>query len=414
MSLFIHNPKQRRQLLGFILFLSPVIAATQIPPTPALARTLNLHTHAEWRVNAQMQFDREGRLLILYRDRDKLTPTGNWHLIRLTDPLSPKPHREDLIFSLPQEPEGPRASDLWMNFHSALLPDSESHAFAVFAGATCKELPGPKPATGGYNVNCRNFSSAVSFDLKAFHVIATQDISDRLDSHEPWEPAMVNKQGELLTLHRGKDDWQIAFFDPPLKAFRVISLDANKDHSALLGFCRLTPEATLDCSHLGGASPFLVTQEGIQPIPPPANPSCKTEGNAGVTQAGFGIDTRTNAQRLVESNALCRLNAASPTSPSLLPLCHQSWRLTGISSDHHSVIARCSEMNNFLDTWYYTSRNDVEVVDTSTLQPIAYLKLSTLSLSTEAIFHTDSHTTLATLKEGGILKLYTIPDFQEH
>jgi hypothetical protein len=361
-----------------------------------------------------MQFDREGRLLILYRDKDKLTPNGNWHLIRLTDPLSPKPHREDLAFSLPQEPEGPRASDLWINFHSALLPDSESHAFAVFAGATCKELPGPRPATGGYKINCRNFSSAVSFDLKAFHVVATQDISDRLDAREPWEPATVNEQGELLTLHRGKNDWQIAFFDPLLETPRVISLDANKDHSALLGFCRLTSESTLHCSYLGGASPFLVAQAGIQLLPPSTNPSCKTGDNAEATQGGFGIDTRINAQKLVESNALCRFDAASPTSPSLLPLCHESWRIRGISPDHHSVIAGCSEMNNFLDTWYYISRNDVEVVDTSTLQPIAYLKLSSRSLTAEAIFHANGRTTLAILKEGEILKLYTIPDFPEH
>jgi len=67
-------------------------------------------------------------------------------------------------------------------------------------------------------------------------------------------------------------------------------------------------------------------------------------------------------------------------------------------------------MTDLLDTWFYISRNDIEVVDASTLQPIAYLKLSTRSRIAEAIFHADSRTIFATLKEGETLKLYTIPD----
>lgn len=208
MFLFTHTPRLSRRFLGLILIVTSAIAAAQTPPTPTLARTLDLHTHAEWRVNAQMQFDREGRLLILYRDKANLTPNGNWHLIRLRDPLSSKPLREELAFSLPQEPEVPRATDRWDDFHSALLLDSSSHAFVVFAGATCDELPGPKPTTSGNNVKCHNFSSGVSVDLKAFRVVAIQDISDHLDAREPWrKPATVNEQGELLTLHLGKEDW---------------------------------------------------------------------------------------------------------------------------------------------------------------------------------------------------------------
>jgi hypothetical protein len=409
--LFTHTPRLSRRFLGLILIVTSAIAAAQTPPTPTLARTLDLHTHAEWRVNAQMQFDREGRLLILYRDKANLTPNGNWHLIRLRDPLSSKPLREELAFSLPQEPEVPRATDRWDDFHSALLLDSSSHAFVVFAGATCDELPGPKPTTSGNNVKCHNFSSGVSVDLKAFRVVAIQDISDHLDAREPWrKPATVNEQGELLTLHLGKEDWQITFFDPQLKAVRVVNLDANKDNSALLAFCSPTPEATLRCQSFSNKPPFLVTQAGIQPLPPSINPSCKAGGEATATQAGFGIDTRTNAQKIVESNALCRLDAASTASPLLLPLCHQGWRLAGISPDYHSVLADCSEMTDLLDTWFYISRNDIEVVDASTLQPIAYLKLSTRSRIAEAIFHADSRTIFATLKEGETLKLYTIPD----
>src|SRR5271168_434716 len=106
----------RLEILSLILLTSIAAKSQTTPPRPTLARTLDLRTHAEWRVNAQMQFDREGRLLILYRDKAKLTPTGNWHLLRLTDPLSTSPHREELAFSLPEEPTSSDAADRWDNF----------------------------------------------------------------------------------------------------------------------------------------------------------------------------------------------------------------------------------------------------------------------------------------------------------
>jgi hypothetical protein len=378
-----------------------------IPPTPTLANTLELHNHVEWRVNAQMHFDRQGRILILYRDNAKLNPAGNWHLIRFTDPLSGSPHREDLAFSIPQEPESPRASDTWNTFHNDLLlsPD-ETHAFAVFAGVRCKELPGSRPATGGYNVKCQFFSAAVTFDLTRFRSIANQDITDHLSGMEPWgRPAAVSPDGELLTLLYGKQDWEITVFSPQLEVSHVIQRDEDKKYWQVGTMCSITPQANLLCS-----SPSNPNAEGELS-------SCKPNGDPALVQGGFGIETHRSRELLVSSNAVCHIDAMSLVSSSgadLLPLCHQSWRLKGISPDRHSLIAECSEENNLLDIWYYASRRDIEIVDAATLRPTAYLKLSTRSRFTDAVFHSGNRTILATLKEAGTLKLYTIPDHSQH
>src|SRR5258707_14419167 len=115
--------------LAFLMF--PL--ASQAEPKITPAAEIDLHTHAEWRVNAQIGFDTAGRLLILYRDKFRPNSTGNWHLIRLTGPFSGELGREEIVFSIPQEPVDPESTRRWDAFSSRLLlsPD-ESHAFAIF------------------------------------------------------------------------------------------------------------------------------------------------------------------------------------------------------------------------------------------------------------------------------------------
>jgi len=117
-------------------------AQAKINPTAEI----DLHTHAEWRVHAQIEFDTAGRVLILYRDKFRRSPTGNWHLIRLTGPFSGEPKREEIDFSIPQEPVDPESTRRWDSFSDRLLlsPDG-SHAFAVFDGSVVTVKSGPPP-----------------------------------------------------------------------------------------------------------------------------------------------------------------------------------------------------------------------------------------------------------------------------
>jgi hypothetical protein len=343
-----------------------------------------------------MRFDREGRILILYRDNAKLNSSGNWHLIRLTDSLSANPHREEVAFSLVQEPENTRSSDRWVNFNNDLLvsPD-ESHAFAVFTGVVCTELPGPPTPPARHNVKCRNFSSAVSFNLLTLGLLANKDITEFQSALEPWnEPETVNGNGELLTLLAGKDDWQITVLNSQLEVSRVVHLGGQgKVWDLSNERCRTTPDVALSCPTPDTA--------------PDKDRRCKPGHDAEVTQAGFGIN----------DDEACRLDSPSATTSSgskLLPPCPPGWDLTGISPDHHSLLASCGEENNFLDIWYYLSRSDVEVVDASTLRPTAYLKLPTRTLTTEAVYHSENRTILAVLKEAKALMLYSIQDITQH
>lgn len=381
-------------LACFIVASVSVSTAAQNPPVPTLVRTVDLRTHVEWRVNAQMQFDREGRLMILYRDKAKLDSSGNWHLIRLTDPLSANSHREEVAFSLVQEPENSRSSDRWDNFHDDLLlsPD-ESHAFAVFSGVLCTELPDPPTPPARHNVKCRTFSSAASFNLLTLGVIANKDISDLQSVLEPWsEPETVNGNGELLTLLAGKYDWQITALNSQLEVSRVVHLGDQREVWESNGGCRTIPDAVLSCP-TPDRSPDVVRR-------------CKAGRDTEVTQAGFGIN----------HDEVCRLDSPSATSSGskLLPTCHPGWVLMGISPDHHSLLAGCGEESDFLDIWYYLSRSDLEVVDASTLRPTAYLKLPTRSRTTEAVYHSENRTILAILKEAETLTLYSIHDIQQH
>ena len=138
-------PLQRCLTLVFLTLLASSLPG-QAPPTLNPIVTHELHTQAEWRVIANIVFDPAGRLLILYRDNSKLKNNGNWHLIRLSEPLSDKPLREEIVFSIRQEPFDPESMRRWDGFDSRLfLSPNGSHAYATFSGAIVTKNSGPTP-----------------------------------------------------------------------------------------------------------------------------------------------------------------------------------------------------------------------------------------------------------------------------
>jgi len=127
------SPNGYSNLLLLLFLASPLALRAESKAT--LRIEADLHTHAEWRVNAQLNFDSSGRLVVLYRDKFKPNPKGNWHLVRLMPPFLDGTGREEITFSIPQEPVDPDSARRWDDFSFVLLlsPDG-SRGYAIFEG----------------------------------------------------------------------------------------------------------------------------------------------------------------------------------------------------------------------------------------------------------------------------------------
>jgi hypothetical protein len=247
-------PLKRCRFLVSLTFLASSVHA-QAPPAVNPIVTRELHTHAEWRVNADIVFDPAGRLLILYRDNSKLKDNGNWHLIRLTEPLSDKPLREEIIFSIRQEPFDPDSTRRWDGFSShLLLSPNGNHAYATFSGAVVTKISGPSPPGAARNVSVNSFSSVISFDLTAFLIIASADITQY--------PAISNvnqidAEGNLLLLHPTDTDWNIDVLNESLQREKTVTISMELVVKDMRYSCQLRPDFKIECPHSRKWSPPL-------------------------------------------------------------------------------------------------------------------------------------------------------------
>jgi len=386
-----------------ILALLPQTPIAQSQPTISPVATADLHIQAEWRVNAQIEFDTNGRLLILYRDKSKQSPNGNWHLIRITDPLSARPRREEITFSIPQEPVSPKPTERWNFFSSDLAVSPEGNfAYATFNGHLVTEKAGPSPATGGRNVSVANFSSVVSFDLSAFRVVASADVTEgatRSTAHQ------MDTKGNLLLVYQLETDWKIVVLDEALHQTRTETISMAPVANTLRYSCQLRPDVKMECPTYGGGDLLLDPQFTIQ-LPRLA---CKTAGRLVSTE--FGKD-QTQSNGFIQSDHLClRSESGQETlvSPDLLPRCHQGWQPSAISPHHRSLLTSCYESGLVLDT-FYTSKARLQLVDALTLVPRATIALSNRHRETPAVFHASGMTTIAVLEDGFRLLLYSLLD----
>ncbi len=376
--------------------ISAVVRAQPILGPP---KTLDLHTHAEWRVNAKMKFDRAGRLLILYRDKSKLNSNGNWHLLRLTEPLSAKPLREEITFSIPQEPVDDNSAERWNLFYSELLPTPDgSHAYATFNGLVVTAKTGPPVVTGGRNVRIEPFSSVVSLDLGAFRLLASADVAPRPDSN----PGQIDAEGNLLLLHSTETDWKIVAMDESLHVVKTVTIPIPPDVRTP---CQFRPDFKMECPARGGGDLVLDSRSTVQ-IP---RSECKMSSSL---VEGFGKDETLNGG-LIQADHLCVLHESGReerVSSDLLPRCHSGWRPAAISPDHRSLLTSCFEEGSFLDTFFYTSKATLQIVDAVTLAQRATIPLPTRPRLAYAIFHSSGTTTVAVLEDVGTLRMYSLSD----
>jgi hypothetical protein len=385
--------------LAFLTF--PLASQAQPKITPGAE--IDLHSHAEWRVNAQIQFDTAGRLLILYRDKFKLNPTGNWHLIRLTGPFSGELGREEIVFSIPQEPFDPESTRRWDGFSSRLLlsPDG-SHAFGVFEGAVVRAKSGPPPSGYVRNVSVDPFSSLISFDLTAFRVLDSADVTQRPNN---LAATQISTKGDLLLLYLTDTEWKIAIFDRFLHKVETLTLSAAPVERSGRYYCQLQRDLKIECP-MQGRGDFVLGPQSVVQL---AESTCKMSP----WSSTFGIGKHeTVKDGMIEADRLCTRDESGKeklVSPDLLPRCNQGWQAAAISTDHRSLLTSCYEPESFLDTFFW-SKGSLQLVDGLTLVPRATIPLSTRHRSAFAVFHHSGTSTIAVIEDGARLLVYAVAD----
>jgi len=394
-------------LLGYLYAAALAVLAFPLAlgaqPKIAPKADIDLHTHAEWRVDVPVEFDTAGRLLFLFRDKFRLNPKGNWHLIRLTGPFSDEVSREEIDFSIPQEPADPESARRWDAFSSRLLlsPDG-SHAYAIFQGAVVKAKPGPPPPGAVRNVSVESFSSLISFDLREFRVLDSAGVNEH---SKDLVGEQISATGDLLLLYLTDTDWAIAIRDRFLHEVKTLTVSAIPVERAGRYSCQLRPDLHVECPTRAGGEIVLGPKSALQL----AESTCKMIGSGAF---GIGKD-ETIKSYVIQADRLCTRDESSNeelVSTDLLPPCRQGWRVSAISPDRHSVLTSCILMDTFLDTFSYISKASLQLIDVRTLVARTTIPLSTRHRSTFAVFHQSGTSTVAVIEDGAKLLLYTVAD----
>jgi hypothetical protein len=388
--------------ISLVFLMCPLASQAQPKITPTAE--IDLHTNAEWRVNAQIEFDTAGRLLILYRDKFRLNPTGNWHLVRLTEPMSGKPLREEILFAVPQEPVHPKPADRWDLFSSRLLlsPDG-SHAFAVFEGSVVTAKSGPPPPGAVRNVNVDSFSSLISFDLAAFRVLASANVTQHPDN---LAAEQISTKGDLLLLYLTDTEWKIVILDGFLHKVQSANFSASPVEKSRRSSCRLRPDLKIECP-MQGRGDLLLGSESVVQL---AESTCQMLSRS--SAFGIGKD-ETVKDYIIEADRLCTRDESGKEelfSADLLPRCRQGWDLSAISPDRHSALTSCILTDIFLDTFLYISRASLQLIDVPTLAVKTTIPLSTRRRSAVAVLHHSGTSTIAVIEDGTRLQVYVVPD----
>jgi len=392
----------RYSSLLLLLFLaSPLALRAESKAT--LRTEADLHTHAEWRVNAQLSFDSSGRLLVLYRDKLKRNPKGNWHLVRLMPPfLDGDAGHEEITFSIPQEPVDPDSRRRWDTFSSLLLLNpAGDRGYAIFEGAVVTANSGPPPPGAVRNVSAQTFASLVSFDLSAFRLLASANLAQPQDG--PVDK-LIGTGGDLLLLYLTDTNAEIVSFDELLHEVKTVRFSAAPIGKTDRSFCRLRQESEIECPARGKRDILLGAQSDVR-LP---ESTCKMSLGA----FGIGKD-ETVKNYTLESDHLCTRNELGNEeviSADLLPRCPQGWQVSAISPDRHSALTSCILMGTFLDTFSYISRADLQLIHVPTLAVKTTIPLSTRRRSVVAVFHSSGTSTVAVLEDGTKLVVYKVAD----
>jgi hypothetical protein len=394
----------RRYLLATSLVFLTCSLVSQAQPKITRTAKIDLHTHPEGRVQAQIKFDTSGRILILYRDKYTLISTGNWHLIRLTGPFSGELKREEIDFSIPQESVEPEPARRWDFFPVRLLlsPDG-SRAFAIFKGSVVRAKSGPPPFGAIRNVRVDIFESLVSFDLTAFRVSASADVTRHPND---LVAEQISTAGDLLLLYSTDTDWKIVSLDGFLHEVQGLNFSAAPVEKSLRSSCWLRPDLNIECP-MRGRGDLLLGSDSVVRL---AESTCKMR--PGPDAFGVGKD-KTVKDYVIETDRLCTRDESGNenlVSADLLPRCPQGWNVAAISPDHRSMLTSCILGDLFLDSFSYISQASLQLIDVPTLAVRATIPLSKRHRSSVAVFHRVGTSTIAVIEDGTTLLVYNAAD----
>ncbi len=383
-----------------------------IPPILATpTRVIELNSHAEWRARYQVEFDSQGRVIVLYRDNLKQSPTGNWHLIRFAD-IWVNPKRDELVFAPIEEPTDPDKSRIWegSSVNMQITPDS-STAYVIFRGEAVTSRTGPRKRGGVRNVDFRPFTNAVSVDLSTLTIVAKRDLTG--EPHQ-LDRFSVDEKGRLVRLQTNERSWNVHTLSPGL------NLDATTEMGLSTGpipsKCQVEVDTSINCREAEGlvrrtssGTQTLIGRQGSG-IPGWFNLLSIRNSVIGQSTDETAPSDRTTLFLPDKTGTLL------PTSIETRPACgrpanKQSWRLAFASPDRHTVALRCDWEDQYFDYMIQIVRqDDLLLYDTSTWKPISRISLSKRKRTSVAIWHGGSESVVAMLEEGETLRLYRIPD----
>jgi hypothetical protein len=217
----------------------------------------------------------------------------------------------------------------------------------------------------------------------------------------------VDAEGNLLLLDATDTDWKIAVLDSSLHQTKTTLISMATVNKTQSYECQFRLDFTMECPTYNGGGNIVLSADSIVQLP---KSKCKME--LGLPPLGIGKD-ETLENGLIQSDHFCTRSKAGEeqyVSPDLLPRCHQGWQAAAVSSDHRALLASCFEPGSFLDTFFYTSKAALQVVDATTLTPRATIPLSTRHRVNYAIFHHAGETIVAVLEDGVTLKVYSVED----
>ena len=373
--------------------------------TPVL--TIDLKSDAEWKASPQVSFDPQGRLLVLYRDKKKTSPQGNWHLVRITNPLGSLHTRQELVFAPAEEPADPDRSRTWDSTHVRLYAsDDGNQVYAVFEGATVTRKPGPHAVNGLRNVESRYFTNAVSLDMKSLKVSAKRDLTSELSYAVA---AAVDLHGNLLVLQFDKSSFQVTTLSSALA--RQAPAVTMPRAGELMQSCFLQRDTTIQC--LRKNEVVHITPEG-QHLFAHLDPGWIMDGQLLASQAGWIVAAyRLDEDQVIAEERLWQIDGKGElvlSSDILTPKCREGWNGSTVSSDGMSLLAACYETTGFLDYFYRLTRADLQLFNASTLKFQGALKLPSRQQNDYAVWHEKGQTVVAVLQNGVKLKLYRIED----
>jgi hypothetical protein len=407
----------RLGLLALAFFLLPSIVTAQgnvvggSSQVLALTRPvvkITLNSNAEWRAPQWVEFDQQGRLLVLYRDNRKIPRDENWHLFRISDVLGVSPRRQALKFAPTEEPADPDGNRKWDTANGFLrVNDQGTLSYAVFDGAVVTRKPGPLNVNGLRNIESRFFTNVVAIDLEAFRVVAKRDVSKELDSARS---SIVDADGNLLVLRTEKVSWTVTALGPTLNVQTSKVIGVREDGPPNEA-CSVERSEVIQCRQ-GNVVVRTVPNGKLDFVELDRNwkidsPLLKSQGDW--VSAAYTL----NGNRIISDNELWRFNdEGKPTSsPTPLgPTCHQGWQPSAISRDGKSLLLSCHEAKDILDTYFPLARADLQLFDAVSLRLRATLKLSTRSRDFYAVWHGNGQSVIAVLHDGKKLDLYTIAD----